>query len=714
MLLPNPCRYVTFLWCGLAALLAASVVSAADPLRDNTSLKFVPADASFYYSRLRMREQYEAFVKSSAWTKLMDLPAIKSLRELAETTPFAELPDTGAEGVQDWFALPENRELLELLQELISDEAFIYGDVSWAETYELLQKITRAMNESGQDPAQAAEKMLPLLDNWKIPDLVVGFKIKDAKRAEAQLARLEKVLLEQLEAVPEVKARFVRDKIGETEFLTLKLDGSLIPWDQLQADAEPENKAQAEKFAEKLKKKTFVMHLGIRDGYFLFSIGDSDEHIRKLGQSPLLVERPELAPLRKHADKSFYTLSFVSERFLKSASDVDGTIQSYITMAEKLLPESGLDEEVQKELLSDARALGSDLKKWIPKPGNYLGYGFFTARGSEGYSHDWSEQLSLDGGQKLSILDHVGGKPLAFAAGRAKYAPEVYETRVKWFGRALYWAEKLGTPNFEPEQVAIYDKLRSDLLPLVVRLDAAIKNMWIPAFKDGQSAFVIDAKTTIAKLAEGLPPPSKPLPMLEFGLVSGVSDAALLKQASAEFFDLGQRGMNLLNKHFPDAVEKTELTPPQTREFPEGTIYFYSLPMEAGVDPQFAPNAGLSANTLALSLVPKFSLRLLKKTPLEIKEGPLALADKPLASASYIDLSGMVDVLGAWIDYGFETAGATGLEEAAGVDPETVKTSKEVTHGFLEFLKGLKNISSVPYFENGALVTHSEWNYGSK
>lgn len=711
-LFKSVCKFACVL-LALSFFTASSLVrnaAAQDPgsarLRETTSLRFVPADASFYFSRLRMKEQYDAFVKSNAWTNLMKLPEVKQAVELTEAPPIPELPDVDISEFKRMFDAPENKELIQLLGELISHEAFVYGDVGFAETYELVQKVAELVNEDlPKDDAKLNAEALKLLAKWKMPDLLIGFKITDAKQAEGQLARLEELLKGQLEALPDLKERFSRQKIGAVEFLTLKLDGSLIPWDAVAEEAEDEEaKKNAAKFREALQTKSMVVSLGVVDGYILMSLGDTDEHLHKLGQGELLVDRPELEPLRKAADKRFTNIVYASERFLTSANDSSTQIDNYVVLVEKMLPEAGLDEETEKELMTDVRGLAVDLKSLFPKAGAYLGFGFLSPRGTEGYAYDWSERLSTDGSQRLSILDHVGGNPLGFYAWRSKYAPEWHEARAKWFGRLVYWSERFGLMDMPREQVKIYEKLRTDLLPLVVRLDAAIKTMWIPAFKDGQNAIVMDAKLTSVKWSELLPPSTKPLPLLEVGLVSGVSDAPLLKQAGGEFFDIVQKTADVLNKHFPDEIPKTEIPLPKVREFPEGTIYFYSPPAEAGVDPQIAPNAGLSKDTLALSYVPKFSLRLLQNKPLEIKEGPLARANQPLAVAWHLDVAGIVEALSAWGEY------ASDLDAEEGIDADKVKNSRERVQAGVEFLKCLRSISSVSYIEGGALVTHSEWN----
>jgi len=291
---------------------------------------------------------------------------------------------------------------------------------------------------------------------------------------------------------------------------------------------------------------------------------------------------------------------------------------------------------------------------------------------------------------------------------------------VKWLQRGVYYFEQLGLPQLEPEQQELYRKIRTEMTPLAERLDQVTRLSWIPAFKDGQSAFVMDAKLTSSQWQQQMPAAKTPLPMLEFGLVYGVSDAALVKAASSDYFEITREAMNKLHAIVPDVVPEFTLPPPQAREFPEGTVYYYGFPREWGLDSQIAPNAALSNEFLALSLLPKFGLRLLKPTPLTV-EGPVANHDRPLASASYFDWAGLLDALTPWLDYGVDqgdaiAAAAAAAAEAAGqphaeeplekVPPEETKATIQFV---IDFLKCLRTMSSVSYFEEGALVTHSEW-----
>ena len=697
-----------------AALVSPQRSSAADSVRDTSSLALVPEDASFYWARLRLKEQYDAFVGSKAVARLWDAPVFKKAREkAAELQKEAGGPDVSE--LEKLLEQPDVKAAYDLAIDAVSHEVFLYGDAGYADLLEVFSDWSSEMNAlqleaaaSGGEatPQKIGELILKHVQRLKVPDTVIGLKLKDPQAAGPQLTKLEAFLAAYLEMQPpEWQGRLSRETIAGTSFITLRLDGTLVPFNEIPQGDTPPDKEQFDKMVQVVKKMTLVVSLGIRDGYLLVSIGDSSDHLKTLGQGKLLRDRPELAAIGKHADKPFTSISYVSQRFLEKSNRADAQLDGYVRMLEQLLPLSEVDPALQKEMIADARSLAADLKKYIPKPGAAMAFSFLSPRGWEGYSYNWGEQLGIDGSQQLTILDHVGGSPLAFAAGRRKYDPAGYEMLAKWLGRGVYYGEQLGLSLLEPEQRTLYDRIRAEMTPLVERLDQVTKTMWLPAFKDGQSAIVLDAKLTSKQWQQHLPPAEQPLPLLEVGLVYGVSDAALVKKASSEYFSITREAVKKLHAIVPEAVPEFDVPLPQSREFPEGTVYYYSLPAEWGVDTQIAPNAALSNDFLALTLVPKHGLRLLKQTPLQVG-GPLANRDRPLASAAFCNWAGLVEAVEPWIDYGFAQDVVPEVPEEAEV---TLAEAREGTKAVLEFLKCLRTMSSVTYFEDSALVTHSEW-----
>lgn len=765
-------RVMTFV-CFLGGLLVGARGAPAQDIRETSSLKFAPADASFYGSCLRNREKFDIVRNSKLVARLFELPPVKmGLAQLKEQWESPEDPQLAM--VKELLKDPENTELLELLKDAVSHEIFIYGGDSFGEFLQLSNEINSEIRKmQAETMKQSAEpdaidndaagkamlvKVVELLDKEKdkleIPDLIVGFKLSDTKRASNQIARLELLLQGLLAEQPEFTKRLTREKIGDSKFLTFTADGSMIPWDQVPPDEIADVKAQFERLRELVSTKTLTVSLGTRGDYLLLSLGASNKHLASLGQGELLVDRPELAGLRKFANQPITSVGYVSKSFMLAAGASERQIDDLAALIESAIPmieADNFDPMVKTRMATDVRELAKDLKQFIPEPGAAVGFRFLNGRGVEGYRYNWQENLTLDASKKLTILEHLGGTPLCFVAGRAKKSPENYALLVKWLKRGFAYWEALGVPQLEDDQRAMYELVWGQIQPLLPRLDKATTELLIPAFKDGQSAFVMDAKLKSKQWHKAMPPSEKELPMLELAFVSGISDPELVKQAASEYFNVAQAALDRLHEAVPDAFPEIKLPKPESREFPAGTVYYYKVARNLGLDIWLAPNAGLSDQFLVLSLLPKVTLRLLQPQPLQL-DGPLANVERPLAAATHFNFAGTLDALQPWVEYGLQVSaqfvpppaeGAAAIEDAKKeriedgaseervdeaefgeienrgigdlIQPKSVfenlAQAKEYVQFGFDVLRCFQGVSSVTYEEEGALVTHSEWRF---
>ena len=295
---------------------------------------------------------------------------------------------------------------------------------------------------------------------------------------------------------------------------------------------------------------------------------------------------------------------------------------------------------------------------------------------------------------------------------------------VKWMKKVDGYVSQMAEQEGEG---AKYKKFRADIDPLLARLDTANRNMLMPALKDGQSAFVIDAQLTSTQWFAQMPESPHPLPMLEMAMVMGVSDAELLKQGCQEYFAVTQEIANILHEMEPDEVPKTDIPAPKERQVGDATIYYYMLPRDAGIDKRLAPNAGLSKNVGVVSMAPLHTKRILEKSS-PANAGPVAqYKDKPLAAATGFNFAGLVDALLPWVEYGV-VAGVEvpiqefdddfapdefgdpdfGGPEFGGPGPDEIMAY--IRTG-ADILKCFRGYSSVTYFEDGAQVTRGEWHF---
>ncbi len=679
--------------CGLISLLSATM-RADEP----ASLALVPANASFYSATTHLREQYDALVGSRAFAKLREMPVVQMGLGLAQAK--WNDPQGDFATVKTLLEQPENKQLVELLVDAVSHEVFIYGDEGFAELMGMLNDIYQANQATlrGIDGAdeEAAAKFSRIvaehLETAKVPATVMGFRLSNTETAVVQLARLEQLLGVVLAERPDLKQRLSRQKIAGGDFLTLELDGSLIPWEAIPESIE----FDLTEIRAKVSKMTASVAVGVMNQYLIIAVGASNDHLASLGQGDVLANRKELAPVKQHAQQRICSVTYVSEEFTQQSKTSQQRLDRLETLAESLAELVEIEDSLREQLIGDVRELVAQLKQWLPGPGATTRVVFTSDRGYEGYEYRWGEKKGIDATKPLTILEHVGGDPILLLAGRREYSPESYEAFSKWIGRAIYYGETLGLDKLGASEREFYQRVRGDLALLLKQLDQINREKVVPAFADGQVAVVVDAKVTSTQWHELMTATDKPLPMIELGLVCGVSDANLVREAAADYFRIAQKMIDTLHNAEPTTIPEFPLPSPESREFPEGAIYYYRLPRELGLDKQISPNAGLSNDVLVLSLTPKTTVRLLGKQPHQ-GGGVIARHQGTAGAAMQFSLAGLIEAVAPWVDYGAKFAGEE-VEEAV----------LDQVHTGLEIAKCLHDVSTITYQEDGVWVTHFE------
>ena len=335
---------------------------------------------------LHNREKYEAIVNSRAWAKLKALPIVQTGMALynMQTANPDSFPGRLEAALQD----PEVQKTLSLAGDLVSEEVFCYGDQNVVDFVDLTQRLSSTMNygpltmqldgKNRGAPAnklQAMAVLSALAKNaqlLKVPDGVLGFKVHDAAAVRQQLERLEKLVSAALEANPQLKMQLKKTEIGGVQYLTLTLDGGMIPWEEVQIDEFRQfeaNKGDVDKIVARLKEMTLTVAIGLRGDFLLVSLGSSTDVLGRFGQGKHLAERPELAPLAKFADKRLTHVGYLSKamavRVLGNKKDIDQLLEA----ANALLPLANLPAAEQEQIRKDAAELAADLKTLIPDVG---------------------------------------------------------------------------------------------------------------------------------------------------------------------------------------------------------------------------------------------------------------------------------------------------------------------------------------------------------
>jgi hypothetical protein len=655
---------------------------------------------------LRNKEQLDIVLKSKAYAKLTAMPIVKKgLDELAESW---NDPNGPLAPLQDWYSMPGNADIVAMVGELFSDEVFFYADKNCAEIGALYQdvywgnqinSITELIKNGplglglNNDPFASYKSMLYILsehsDKLKVPDFVIGFKL-----SKTNPTKLAKMIDDGLKIVDFIAPPGVlkKETINGSKVHTVNLDGSMIPWEMIPIAQLEEQPGQLDKLKKRLTKMKLTISVSVRDNYLLLGVGEATAGLKALsGKGKLLIDQKELAPLVKFGKERLTSISYASKEYMTVGTETK--MDEALKDVNDLLKETNLTPAQKTKIQKDVKGLLEDVKRWTPEPGAQLAFDFLNGRGYEGYRHDWTKYTDFDSSKPLTILEHVGGKPIAFVASRSPSQQPAYDSFIKYVKLAHGYFEEYALPEITPDQRATYRKIMDQALPQLARLDKATSKMLLPSL-DGQGAWVLDAKLKI-----DLPNIAKPMPVPELGIVAGLSDATLFKQAMSEYREAFNALVDIAVKFAPPGADVPDfkIPDPQIKKGKKKgpTFYSWPLPKVPGLDPKILPTAGVTQNLAVFGLSQSHAARLLAKNPFKTDGGPLGDITKPLASAAYFDWAGLVDAAGPWIDLGIDSSGPP--QEVV----DQIRTGVEI-------LKVLRSISSATYLEQGAVVTHHE------
>jgi len=689
--------------------LTASSVRAADLATLDTSLKYVPIDASMYFSMLRVGEQYDAVVKSKAFRQLAELPVVKDavdkIRKEWET-------DNNAEELREFLAREEVKAAMVLLPQMFSDEFFMYLDAKTARLMRLQQKVNTAQyralmrmargENAAEEPDENAtlramfEAVMSQLDTLEMPTLVMGFKIRDKALANKQLARLEEILKPALEQDAATKGRLKRVAVAGDELLTFTLDGSMIPWGEyeeklLKVQTKP---GQVEALKKKLTPQTCTIALGVRSNYIVLSVAPAVEHLAVFGGPGLgaksLAAQPLVKKLTPHADKPLTAIAYLSEAYTSSTGYTPQDIADLGKMIDEEAPWKNLPDNLELRVRSDVHELFQDLAWLMPKPQAVAACSFLTPTGVEGYSYMSGLPVGLDATQPLTLLEYAGPNPTFVSVSRKSKEWSLYPGTVKWGTILMGYFIDLGMEQVPEEQREKIEESMKVLKPIWARFDTVTRKKLIPSLADGQTAWVLgqfpvgEKRPTMMSLF--------PSPAMQWG----VSDPKLLVESMTEYRAILEDFVAAARQLSPPGVELPpfKIPVPTAKATPAGTVYVFEIPLGENSE-KLSLAAAVGPKVAILSLSPAHAEQMLVPKTLAGK-GAVMDPKLPSASASRFELAELIDsVMPA-----FNLAMAF-----APNDPETHQ-ALQVVRALGDAAKVFRSSSSRTYLEDGATVIH--------
>jgi hypothetical protein len=209
-----------------------------------------------------------------------------------------------------------------------------------------------------------------------------------------------------------------------------------------------------------------------------------------------------------------------------------------------------------------------------------------------------------------------------------------------------------------------------------------------------------------------MPKVDKALPMLELGLLVGVSDgkkfASAIKEYRTTLNELYEKLRGIEELPNKENLPEFKIPAPDTVQGKNGTLYTWKLPEESGLDSQIMITGGTGKNVAVLTASKVHAERLLASSKLTPSAGPLPVKGD-LVGFAVLDWPRLVDAALPWVDFALKATypipadDQEAAKKAKAQIAEWVKQANEIGR----ILKCFKGASSATYVENGRLVTRT-------
>lgn len=728
----------------------------ADDLREDSIVGQLPIDTPFLAVSRLHREQYEAIKSNPAIQKLIHLEAFqnqwnrrdkKKLQVTIEADEALEIEvqgdeksvevevDVDTQNFDDFLKglkkTEHGEEALAFLKDAASHEVFVYGDSSWVTMPKSFQFVINTMQRfSGSssdltDDEKAAKlleklKTLPIQQylNIQLPNIVFGCQVEDEQRAQKLFGQLKESLEEQLENSDDEAVQAYRDSyqvqmVDGVEYLTIKIPGSWIPFYLIDRSQMTRNQeALLEFFLDGIRKRSFIMAFGVRDHSVLLSLGGDLKHLNRPTGEKRLIDHPHMTKLLEMADQKVTSITYLSEAMAQVGWNKERNLKGYENWAQEIRSQSeeseGIAKVISDQAAEDVVEFGRDLQQFQAKPGAHLGYSLMTPEGLDRVSYNWSEHPERDGSQPLTILDHVGGHPILVVAGRKAYRPEVYEFRSKWLTQTWWYINK-GVLAFYPEganERYIYAAILDQIRPHVIEFDRITRELFVPAFNDGQAALVIDAVDLRDEPNELIKEDFPTYPYLpQVGVIWGISDREKLVEACDGYRKALNQLLVKASVMSPDDTDPVVILKPTADEVEGGTLYHQDLKKmiaEGQNEIPILPVGVVSDNLAAITSDKNFAMKVLESNKLTI-DSPIENIDQPMSCFSHVDLAKLWNLMEPYAKQGIEQQ----------LKSEEINSDEaEISRAMWDVLKQLKSVSSTTVKEDDAWIQRSHIRFG--
>jgi len=653
----------------------SSYALAVEPEQATTSvvssgLTIAPIDTDVYLGGMNLRTQWSRFQSTQFYYEVSQNRLVQSM--ITRWKGEWEAKEGQLGDLRKNIENPNVMSLIEMGADMISDEVFLFADGRLSELLlqanEIVQEVMSLINEVENSPESELELRefflsLPKadVDALEIPLVVEGFKVADKDRVLDKIDQLEGLLRFGLGSIPEA-APFAEglERIEDSRGTRLawSIDSAMFPWELMSDSGDPDI---IEKVQDLLDERQVCFTIGLLDGYLIFALSESQEDVSNLGGSESLLAHEDMKPVKEVTSKTVTSVSYVSDAYMDAYFQTN--LQDFFTKNSKAVLKQ-IENQVEGDLLEILQNVPEDLA-WldetiddlVPDFKGQTAFSYLSDVGAESVVYNRMEDVVFDALKPLPILEHVGKDPLLFISFRLQDHPEYFATARKIVqklkGYAVAYLESdYGNQENRAKEKAVFEKA----WPLLTELADLWEKKFLPAMRDGQHALVLQAgNLENTQWWKDMPVSTKPLPLPEVALVTGLSSKSGMVEAYDGLFKWFDRYLEVVREAAPESVPAQYQIPrPEESKVTIGDRYSYAIPDDCPVPKTMAPQAIFTDNFMVACYSDLQAQSLATGEKLSINN-PMLQSKEPKAMAVYVHVGKLTQLALPWIVYGIET-----------------------------------------------------------
>ena len=686
-----------------------------------TALTIAPQDVAFLLTAIDMRASWEAFAQGNFLKSLRRVEYVRELEQELLTQwehPVGQIAD-----FKSALRNPNVRDLLRLAADMGSHEFFVYGEDDWCDTIENLVAFqSEVMTQIQKDPSELEEFFNQLdrstVDGLRVPTTIFGFRLTDDGVARQQLDALEgiiRVVGGQQEEVRPFLEKLHRRDLADGQTLTVTLDTSLIPLDEIDED----QRAAANKLLELLDGRSVSLALGVKSNLLLIGIGEGADLLEKVGEdSSKLIDHERMSVLKDAAVSNLRTIMFVSQRFRQSQWNANFAhyfrnlfVQFSLAIDSEADEDGGIPdaEQWKAELLQDADRLDGMIAEVAPDFGDALGWSHAITGGSAGWSYDWGSNPLFESVHPMQILEHAGANSLYLLAFKQRAIPALNDLCDYVMERIPEHAERfIATAEQDEEERALALRVFKKAWPLVEEAAEIMRDKIAPALDDKQTLLSLSAAWTTRELGSDLPMAEQPLTLPELAIACKLRDRELFVDGCKELYEVFDRVVELVRDFDQDAIPaEYEIPRPVEEAIGDASSYQYEELTSAVGLAGFKPQLVIADDVVIFGYSDRQVRDMLESKTLATR--PAWLTDEtPVAAVDYADFGGMLAAFRPWIIYGFSVSGMP-LDQPLAPMEGPIPSGNDVLQIWDTFSAAGVAAATVSIDDNGPTVSRWVW-----